>query len=76
MSNQQEIKEEDTGDPSLPPVAVPVDTGSATTAGTSAKREPGDLPRELTCRPLGKKHETLKVYSICEQHFAQRLPSI
>lgn len=53
MSNQQEIKEEDTGDPSLPPVAVPVDTGSATTAATSAKREPGDLPRELTCRPLG-----------------------
>ncbi|XP_071849056.1 trafficking protein particle complex subunit 11-like isoform X2 [Apostichopus japonicus] len=52
MSNQEDAKEEDvSGSPSLPSLPLPVDPTSALTS--SGKREPGDLPRELTCRPLG-----------------------
>lgn len=52
MSNQEDAKEEDvSGEPSLPSLPLPVDPTSALTS--SGKREPGDLPRELTCRPLG-----------------------
>lgn len=52
MSNQEDAKEEDvSGEPSLPSLPLPIDPTSALTS--SGKREPGDLPRELTCRPLG-----------------------
>lgn len=69
MSNQEDAKEEDvSGEPSLPSLPLPVDPTSALTS--SGKREPGDLPRELTCRPLGNLTIFLFFQGLCKQYNA------